>query len=318
MRIYGAGMSGLLAAKMLQRLNPEVHEAAGSLPNNHEALLRFRTDSVSTVTGIPFKKVWVQKAVLGVDGVLRDKASIQEQNMYDIKVSGKASGRSIINLAPGERYIAPKNFITQLAAGVNIKYNSALTELKKSEEPSISTVPMNIMMKMSDWQNKPEFKFKTIWSVTADIVYPEMDIYQTIYIVDPKDDAYRVSITGNHLIIEMVSYAYREPIWSYENDREKLEEEVFRYIKLFLGNNPKGIQYSNLSTKEQKYGKLIKLEDSARKEFILALTDIYNIYSLGRFGTWRQILMDDVVQDIRKIEGMISDRDAYAKRLRIA
>jgi 2-polyprenyl-6-methoxyphenol hydroxylase-like FAD-dependent oxidoreductase len=38
MKIYGAGMAGLLAAVALKRFNPVVHETQSSLPNNHNAL----------------------------------------------------------------------------------------------------------------------------------------------------------------------------------------------------------------------------------------------------------------------------------------
>ena len=57
MIIYGAGMGGLLTANMLRRYNPTIKEAQPSLPNNHDALLRFRSDKVAIATGIPFKKV---------------------------------------------------------------------------------------------------------------------------------------------------------------------------------------------------------------------------------------------------------------------
>ena len=63
MIIFGAGLAGLLAGNMLRSLNPKVWEAQSSLPNNHEALLRFRTDRVGTSCAIPFKKVDVSKAI---------------------------------------------------------------------------------------------------------------------------------------------------------------------------------------------------------------------------------------------------------------
>lgn len=43
----------------------------------------------------------------------------------------------------------------------------------------------------------------------------------------------------------------------------------------------------------------------------------YGIYSLGRFATWRQILMDDVVKDVKVIEQLIEQRDNYSRRLKI-
>ena len=61
--IYGAGLAGLLAGHMLRSLNPKIVESQDSLPNNHGALLRFRTDKVARACATPFKKVKVQKAI---------------------------------------------------------------------------------------------------------------------------------------------------------------------------------------------------------------------------------------------------------------
>ena len=70
--IYGAGLAGLLAANMLRGMSPTVFEAQGSLPNNHGALLRFRSDKAGTACGIPFKKVHVTKAIK-YDMLLRNR-----------------------------------------------------------------------------------------------------------------------------------------------------------------------------------------------------------------------------------------------------
>ena len=56
-----------------------------------------------------------------------------------------------------------------------------------------------------------------------------------------------------------------------------------------------------------KYGKLLPIEEKVRKEFILYLTQKYNIFSVGRFATWRQLLLDDIVDDINVIDNMIGD-----------
>jgi hypothetical protein len=63
MIIYGAGLAGLLAGNMLRGRLPVVKEGQSSLPNNHSALLRFRTDKVGTACAIKFKKVKVNKAI---------------------------------------------------------------------------------------------------------------------------------------------------------------------------------------------------------------------------------------------------------------
>ena len=319
MIIYGAGMSGLLAATMLRRFEPVIHEAASELPNNHAALLRFRTDAVSKATGIPFKKVWVQKAVMGEDMKLQSHATIKDQNCYSLKVSGEVRGRSIENLAPGERYIAPPDFIAQLSKGLNIQYSSALgSEEAKNQfrkNAVISTIPMNLLMRMVGWSDVPAFKYKEIATLTADIIAPEIEVYQTIYYLYDNIPAYRASITGNKLIIEFMD----SPVYGWENlGQAEFELSIKTYLMHLVGSRVAGqASFENIKLKKQKYGKLVSSTGKMGKEFILAMTDLYGIYSLGRFATWRQILMDDVVKDVKVIEQLIEQRDNYSRRLKI-
>ena len=44
------------------------------------------------------------------------------------------------------------------------------------------------------------------------------------------------------------------------------------------------------------------------------ITTALGIYSLGRHATWRKILLDDVVQDIQRIESMLKT-SAYDRML---
>ena len=87
MIIYGAGMAGLLAANMLRRHKPELREKQEDLPNNHDALLRFRNNSVGVATNIPFKKVKVRKAIK-YDKVLHVEPNLYLSNLYSQKVTG--------------------------------------------------------------------------------------------------------------------------------------------------------------------------------------------------------------------------------------
>jgi hypothetical protein len=45
------------------------------------------------------------------------------------------------------------------------------------------------------------------------------------------------------------------------------------------------------------------------------MTDKFGVYSVGRYATWRQILLDDVVRDIEIVEGFVTQRDGYKKKL---
>ena len=54
MIIFGAGLAGLLSANMMRSHKPTVYEFQSELPNNHGALLRFRSDKVGTATNTFF------------------------------------------------------------------------------------------------------------------------------------------------------------------------------------------------------------------------------------------------------------------------
>jgi hypothetical protein len=55
--------------------------------------------------------------------------------------------------------------------------------------------------------------------------------------------------------------------------------------------------------KPVQYAKVLPIDDRERKRFIMWASENHNIYSLGRFATWRPgLLMDDLVHDVRVIQ----------------
>jgi hypothetical protein len=311
MIIIGAGLAGLLAANMLRRFKPTIWEAQMDLPNNHDALLRFRSDAVSRATGIPFRKVWVQKAISS-EGQLTDRATLRLSNLYSRKVSGEVRGRSIMNMEPGERWIAPRDFIRQMANSCSIQYNHQLRQfrdlnsLSGSGEPVLSTIPMPAMMQLVEWPEPPEFNFRSITSINVEITDPKVDVFQTIYYPGPDQPQYRASMTGNLLTVELCC-----------KDASKLAEVgIHEIVSATLGDfGLDGSQLINAKVSTQRFGKISPIPTETRKQFILSMTDRYGIYSVGRFATWRQLLLDDVVEDIRIVEGFISDRDQYRRKI---
>lgn len=313
-QIIGAGMAGLLSSAMLGRITgsrPTVRDAQSRLPDNHGALLRFRTDAVSHETGIRFKKVRVFKAV-NSGGRLRPVASVRDANLYAFKVTGAIATRSIMDLTPCDRYIAPPDFCAQLARDQYIRLNEPLTALVLSglkgqrDLVTISTIPMPALMELVGWGAKPAFRWLPIWSVTLEFEEPAIDIYQTIYYPELSHPHYRASFTGNKCIIEFA----REP-------DDVLVANAVRDVKHDFGI-PSQL-YTLRDARRQEYGKLLPLTErgeEVRREFIMAMTDEYNLYSVGRFATWRQLLLDDVVLDLHTVANMVLGRDAYLNRLR--
>jgi len=101
MIILGAGLSGLLAARCLQQFKPIIIEKQSSLPNNHSALLRFRSNEIAQITGLPFKEVNVYKGVLTESGIITNTPTIRDFNAYSIKATGQVSEE--LQLRPGQR-----------------------------------------------------------------------------------------------------------------------------------------------------------------------------------------------------------------------
>ena len=299
--ILGAGQAGLLAARSLAIQQPIIIEQQKELPNNHSALLRFRSSIVGDTVGVPFKKVNVYKGVLDETGRITNTPTIRDFNAYSLKTTGKAIERSIINTANAVRYIAPSDFIGKLGSGVHVQFGlSAASYLHDTSTsgPIISTIPMPALMKILDYPSRPEFETIPIWTVNC--ILDKVDLYQTLYIPYGDLEPYRVSITGNKMTLE---FAHEPRPAMY----------AAHYLDLLFPQYQ--IIAHSFKTRKQEYGKIIPIDEHERQRFILWATDHWGIYSLGRYATWRPILLDDVINDIKVINKFIAQRNAYQRSI---
>jgi len=306
MIIYGAGLAGLLAGNMMRSFNPMIKEAQKSLPNNHGALLRFRSDKVETATAVPFRKVRVKKAIKHY-GEIITTPNLMLSNMYSQKVTGSVLDRSINNLDDVDRYIAPWHLINEMAKNCSIEYERkldrrSLEELREWEphRPIISTLPMPVLMKIVGWGEIPDFPKQKIWTQKVKIMDPDCQVCQTIYYPDPLIKHYRVSLIGDTLISEFT---------------EKPDTNIGVHAMDVLSEDfgIRSYKIDDMKESEQEYGKIMPIDDRIRKEFIFQMTNKYNIYSVGRFATWRQLLLDDVVDDLKVVEQFIRGGTDYAR-----
>jgi len=304
--IIGAGMAGLVAGAFLREQAKCIWEAQSGIPNNHSALLRFRSSVIGDVLNIPFKPVDVMKAVVTTGNPVRDAV------LYSIKTTGTPAIRSIVS-AQGtidKRWIAPRNFIGYLSNAVHCpvefdKYFTLNTIKEIGDDPIISTIPMPILATLLGYNELPHFYVATGWTITADL--NDSDVYATLYIPGHESKAYRASITGNKLIVEYAfpnmsedaSEAAMHKVKDYPNE---LKKELHLILSMF------GLTTDRLATavpkvKKQSYAKIMPIDDDARKRFIIWATDQHNIFALGRFATWRPGLMvDDLINDLRVIQ----------------
>lgn len=301
MIIVGAGLAGLMAGVLLPE--SRVIERNSSL-TPHRAVLRFRSPRIGDVTGIPFKEVTVRKGIWFRGKFVQP--NILVANLYSKKTNGSYMDRSIWKTKTEQRWIAPTDFQDRLAKilGNRLLLGTPFDfrEHLRDTEPTISTAPMEVLAgavaKESGSFPIPLFTHTPIHVERYKI--ESSNVYQTIYFPDSDTGAYRASITGDSLSIE-----YTIPI---KNKLSGLQDILF----------PFGLQRSDLEFVDegvQKYGKILPLDDRWRKNFILQMTLKHNIYSLGRFATWRQILLDDVLNDIYQIKAMISG-GPYSANLR--
>ena len=298
MNIIGAGLTGLIAAYAFK--DAVIHEYLKE-PRVHKAVLRFRTEEVSKLTGIPFKKVLVHKAV-AVSGNFVTP-NLRHMNHYSLKVTGGYSERSIGNLEPAIRYIAPIDFHQQMLdhhkGRIFFDSDVPLTEMTT---PVISTLPLSVLVdkfKLDAQLPPAALSSAPIYVTTVD--FSHCDLYQTVYFPDLETPVYRASMTGSQLIIESM---------------KPISMLMVAQVREAFGISQTGTV--GLHNMEQKVGKFTPLEEDYRKQLMYDITTSLGIYSLGRHATWRKILLDDVVQDINQIQRMIKtsayDRMIGAKK----
>lgn len=293
--IIGAGMAGLLAANMLQHHRPVVYEKQKELPNNHSAVLRFRSSIVGDVLGIEFKKVTMIKDVIPWLNPVADAMAYSDKNGGRLR-----SDRSVIaGRVEAERYIAPSNLIERMAERVEVMYAWDFAEcIGDQVEAIISTIPMPILMRILKYPISPEelgFTYREGININARVI--DCDAYVSLYFPSPRIPFSRVSITGDNLIIE--------------GDKTLTLQAAIDGACNYLGIKQSRVCEPVMH--EQRYHKINPINDRARKAFMFWATTEHNIYSLGRYATWRPgLLLDDLVNDVRVIERFIRSGDRYA------
>lgn len=330
--IIGAGMAGLFAAAALREDAECILEAQPSLPDNHQALLRFRTDEVGRMLNISFKSVSVLKTVDSIGNPAADAIS------YSVKTLGEARLRSIIS-ANGvweDRFVAPSDFVERLRAKVScdIDFNTPWAggpfQARRPGRgcmyaPIISTIPMPALMRALKYSDFPN-DHGTFRSVTGYVIQAELkdtDVYATVYIPARSIDGdpvycYRASITGSRLIVEYAfpgdSAATAEekmrPIVAYPFEQKKHLDNVLSLFGLddtFIKGKP--------TSRPQRFMKLLPIPEEERKRFIMWASERHGVYSFGRFATWRPgLLMDHLPHDLQVIQSLADGAPAYEAR----
>jgi len=303
--IVGAGLSGLICAHTLH-MACKVYEQQATLPNNHTAVLRFRTPHVGDMVGVPFRKVRMMKSTATWLNPVADSLA------YSRKTTGSnTTQRSISEVSTTqERWIAPDNLVQRLAQGIDIQYSAEFDF--NCGLPTISTIPMPALMRALHYHEQPKFQYSHGFNVTARL--HNTDAYASLYIPDPAYICNRMSITGNMLIME---YSFpglsMEEVQKLKQARtQHIDKDIIQALEL-LGLPVNLATFPEISV--QRYSKILPIDEDVRKRFIAHATDHFKIYSLGRYATWRPgMLLDDLINDVTRIRGWLSDANVYDMR----
>lgn len=289
--IVGAGLAGLIAAHIFPRM--PLAEASPEPRQSHRALLRFRSTAVAEVVGIEFRPVVVRKGIWADGGWCAP--SIREANRYSQKVIGRLIDRSIWNIEPSTRYVAPEDLYDRMIESVGSRVSWGLSfDFGTSPEPVISTAPMDVATRALGID--PGVTFSRASITVRRYRVPRSDVFQTVYYPTDQHTLYRASITGDLLICEFAG----EPAGAWEGDLEE---------SFWLPPETTPVEGTN-----QAYGKIAPINEEVRKSLISKLTRDHAVFSLGRFATWRNILLDDVVHDAFVVKRLMTSTE-YERRL---
>jgi hypothetical protein len=295
-------MAGLLCACLMPHHKPRIIESQDRLPNNHSAVLRFRSPLVGEVLGLPFKKVRVIKAALPWKNPVADALA------YAYKCTGTyRSDRSMPQgVEEAERWIAPPDLIRRMADRCDVLLSHPWDFSRTDSSKVISTVPMSDLMQALNYPGRrPEFKSVTGVNMKARVRGSEA--YATLYVPSPKVPFSRITLTGEELIAEFP----RLRISDLDGEETMLAESASVLLGLsHVATEPRLI--------EQRYHKIEPIPDQERRAFIFWASTVQDrAFSLGRYACWRPgLLIDDLVKDIRLIDSWIkSETPGYDQAL---
>lgn len=304
-KIVGAGMAGLLAANMLRHNDPVIIEKQPRLPNNHSAVLRFRTHKVADAIGIRFKRVSMIKATQQWRNPVADALAYSFKNGRV-----RLSDRSVIaGLVQDERFIAPADLIAKMAKGLTIQY---MTDFGKTSDgwngdPVISTLPMPTLMDILQYPERGNIAFRSVAGINIRCSIAATNAYISLLVPDPDIAWSRVSITGSEMIIEVPYVNENFPLENFTGMAGQFISQACDLLGIPVADT------HSVEIVHQRYAKIMPIAEEVRRAFMFWATDTYNIYSLGRFATWRPgLLLDDLVHDIEKIREWIESADRYA------
>jgi len=311
--IIGAGVAGAIASVATSSYTPTVFEASQASGHTcfkrHKAVLRLRDPATASLLGCQVEAVTVQKMILFKDQLISEP-TITTNNLYSLKVSDTIQNKSIQDLGFCQRYIIKDDIVPKgsVEYGCRVsRITPGRIEFENREsfdyDILISTIPLPALLKICDITAKQSFLTKQIGILRGVLPDNFSKVHQTIYIPEHHYKTYRATLQGSDIIFENIESKPFDDVLHLNNERKEL-------LKLF------GLSWdcaSKWTSTYQVAGKIIPIDDTARRSLIYRLTDEFNIFSFGRYAIWKQVRIDNLVADIEKIKKMIRSKYETSK-----
>lgn len=329
--IIGAGPAGIMACGGVPGCSGLwVFDSRTSLSNDHQAVFRLRDPRVALLLGCHAREAKVTKEILvppsdahkgWFQGQLTRTPLVNLANLYSKKVYGQINAASISKeLGEVTRYLTDRSSmrvpegshlghtLIMVRTGPRLVFESKDRKLIDVDyDFAISTIPLPVLITClpTAWyesaskslkESNSSFKSEPVYVYRGKTLIPAT-VNQTIYVPDPHTNISRMTLQESELIIESVGQLGEDQLIE--------AAEVFGLWNAEVQFNPNPFV--------QPMGKLLPISEDLRKLLIVEITEQFNIFSLGRFATWRPLRTDQLLGDIDQINRLISLSESQRK-----
>ena len=295
--ILGAGVGGLASACWLRHTKEDflVVERLKKIPMN----LHNGVHYLHSIPSLPFdaklKKITLTDGVLA-DGKIRHKPELQDALQYSEKVRSIQHPSSIFEIGKRTSVFIPKSnnmndYIEKMADYIGdhfllgqevIKIDLNFKQIVVNNriigfDNLISTIPLDKFFQLSDDKLFQNIKFSctpiNILNFKVEKIVPNWLI--NLYVPDPKQKVYRLSILNNVASIESI---------------DKILKTEFGQIKELFN-----MFYLNINGSKNymwKQGKIVSIDIDTRAKILNHFINL-KTFPIGRFGLWNNKLLID-------------------------
>lgn len=271
--ILGSGMTALTAAKYLAKHNPVVLEEGKEPASYTPRPMRFLSPALGDLFDVSFESILYQAAVQPWRNPIADALA------YSKKCIGKTWNTNALIGLDGQfqrRYIAPESLFGIMREVVPVQYGA---QYVFGQYPTISTLPMPVLMERLGY--KHDIEFKTVPSAIVRGQLANFDAYTKLLLPDPALPASEIRTVGSELEVEIP-----RPFGDFEDWFEKWEDDSWRECAYNAAEYIGGAVVSNVTWEKSERSKLVMINNHERMKFLEFARKEFNIFCVGRYAQW--------------------------------